>query len=124
MRKSKPKKRYLQPDSVFNDEMVTFFVNNLMWDGKKSVAFSIFYDAMKIVDGKAEEGSNGKYAAVHNKWNKLLGQHVIKLPDHKKLAETIITAIMINEGMDKDEAMKSWDQETANTIRAGINFRT
>jgi small subunit ribosomal protein S7 len=47
--------------------MVTFFVNNLMWDGKKSVAFSIFYDAMKIVDGKAEEGSNG-----YETWKKAL----------------------------------------------------
>jgi len=55
MRKTKPKKRYLQPDPIFNDEIVTLFVNNLMWDGKKSVAYQIFYDALKLVDTKSEE---------------------------------------------------------------------
>jgi small subunit ribosomal protein S7 len=55
MRKTKPKKRYLQPDPIFNDEIVTLFVNNLMWDGKKSVAYQIFYDALKLVDAKSEE---------------------------------------------------------------------
>lgn len=52
MRKSKAKKRPLLPDPRFNDQLVTRFVNNLMWDGKKSVAFKIFYDAMDIVDQK------------------------------------------------------------------------
>ncbi|MCH2196745.1 30S ribosomal protein S7 [Kordia sp.] len=52
MRKRKAKKRPLLPDPRFNDQLVTRFVNNLMWDGKKSVAFKIFYDAMDIVDQK------------------------------------------------------------------------
>ncbi|WP_046756866.1 30S ribosomal protein S7 [Kordia jejudonensis] len=52
MRKRKAKKRPLLPDPRFNDQLVTRFVNNLMWDGKKSVAFKIFYDAMDIVDSK------------------------------------------------------------------------
>lgn len=52
MRKRKAKKRPLLPDPKFNDQLVTRFVNNLMWDGKKSVAFKIFYDAMDIVDQK------------------------------------------------------------------------
>ena len=52
MRKSKAKKRPLLPDPKFNDQLVTRFVNNLMWDGKKSVAFKIFYDAISIVEEK------------------------------------------------------------------------
>ncbi len=52
MRKRKAKKRPLLPDPRFNDQLVTRFVNNLMWDGKKSVAFKIFYDAMDIVEEK------------------------------------------------------------------------
>ncbi|MCB0375228.1 MAG: 30S ribosomal protein S7 [Sinomicrobium sp.] len=52
MRKKQAKKRPLLPDPKFNDQLVTRFVNNLMWDGKKSVAFKIFYDAMEIVDEK------------------------------------------------------------------------
>lgn len=52
MRKRRAKKRILLPDPKFNDQLVTRFVNNLMWDGKKSVAFDIFYGALDIVDQK------------------------------------------------------------------------
>jgi small subunit ribosomal protein S7 len=55
MRKTKPKKRVLVPDPKFRDTLVTRFVNNLMFSGKKSVAFNIFYDAMAIVEQKAKE---------------------------------------------------------------------
>ncbi|MCU4154950.1 30S ribosomal protein S7 [Carboxylicivirga sp. A043] len=55
MRKSKPKKRILLPDPKFNDQTVTQFVNNMMLDGKKSIAFKIFYDAMDRVAEKAEK---------------------------------------------------------------------
>lgn len=52
MRKAKPKKRILLPDPKFNDVLVTRFVNDLMIDGKKTIAFSIFYNALEIVDEK------------------------------------------------------------------------
>jgi small subunit ribosomal protein S7 len=52
MRKRQAKKRPLLPDPKFNDQLVTRFVNMMMWDGKKSVAFSVFYDAIDIVDTK------------------------------------------------------------------------
>ena len=55
MRKSKPKKRILLPDPKFNDTLVTQFVNNLMLDGKKSVAYGIFYDALERLADKAEK---------------------------------------------------------------------
>ena len=52
MRKRQAKKRPLLPDPRFNDQLVTRFVNMMMWDGKKSVAFKVFYDAIDIVDSK------------------------------------------------------------------------
>merc|ERR1711879_166908 len=52
MRKRQAKKRPLLPDPKFNDQLVTRFVNMMMWDGKKSVAFKIFYDAMEVVEAK------------------------------------------------------------------------
>ena len=55
MRKSKPKKRYLLPDPKFQDTLVTKFVNYLMEQGKKSVAYGIFYDAIEIVEKKTNE---------------------------------------------------------------------
>jgi small subunit ribosomal protein S7 len=49
MRKSRAKKRILLPDPKFNDILVTRFVNNLMYDGKKSISYDLFYDAIDIV---------------------------------------------------------------------------
>ncbi len=55
MRKSKPKKRYILPDPIYQDTLVTKFVNYLMVDGKKSVAYKIFYDAIDIVENRTKE---------------------------------------------------------------------
>ena len=55
MRKSKPKKRIILPDPKFNDVMVTRFVNNMMYDGKKSIANAIFYDDVELVEKKTSE---------------------------------------------------------------------
>ena len=55
MRKSKPKKRIILPDPRFNDTLVTRFVNNMMYDVKKSTAYSIFYNAVDIVEKKTSE---------------------------------------------------------------------
>ena len=55
MRRRKAKKIAILPDPKFNDVVVTKFVNNLMLDGKKSLEFRLFYDAIEIVDKKIEE---------------------------------------------------------------------
>ena len=55
MRKAKPKKRILLPDPKFHDVEVTRFVNNLMLQGKKSIAYSIFYDAIDMVGEKMKD---------------------------------------------------------------------
>ena len=52
MRKAKPKKRVILPDPVFNDQKVSKFVNHLMYDGKKSKSYEIFYNALKTVGEK------------------------------------------------------------------------
>jgi small subunit ribosomal protein S7 len=58
MRKSKPKKRIMLPDPKYKDPYVTRFVNNLMFNGKKSIAYQIFYDSLDIVGDKFK--SEGK----------------------------------------------------------------
>ena len=55
MRKSRPKKRIILPDPKFNDTQVTKFVNNIMLQGKKNIAFKIFYDAIDVVSDKTKE---------------------------------------------------------------------
>lgn len=52
MRKAKPKKRQVLPDPVFGDIRVTKFVNHLMFDGKKSISYDIFYSALETVKVK------------------------------------------------------------------------
>jgi small subunit ribosomal protein S7 len=55
MRKAKPKKRHLLPDPKFNDILVTRFVNDLMVDGKKSIAYGIFYDTMDLIQKRMKD---------------------------------------------------------------------
>ena len=55
MRRRAAKKRILSPDPKFNDPLVTRFVNNMMWDGKKSLAFKIFYDCLEQVESTTKD---------------------------------------------------------------------
>lgn len=45
-------KRELVPDPVYDSQLATRFVNKLMYDGKKSVAHTIFYQALEIIREK------------------------------------------------------------------------
>jgi small subunit ribosomal protein S7 len=55
MRKSRAKKRVLLPDPIYNDTLVTRFLNNLMYDGKKNTASAIFHEAVAIVAKRTNE---------------------------------------------------------------------
>src|SRR4249920_3636755 len=66
MRKAQAKKLPLAPDPRYNDKLVTRFVNNIMWQGKKSTAYDIFYDAVeKVAKQTGEDG--------YEDWRKALG---------------------------------------------------
>ncbi|MEN9331339.1 MAG: ribosomal protein [Bacteroidota bacterium] len=66
MRKSKPKKRILLPDPKFNDVLVTRFVNNLMYSGKKGVGFQLFYDALERVEARTKENGLEQWRTALN----------------------------------------------------------
>ena len=66
MRKRKPKIRLIDADPRFNDPMVTQFVNNLMYEGKKSTSFTIFYDAMDLVKDRTNENEHGIWKKALN----------------------------------------------------------
>ncbi len=51
-RKGPAPKRIITPDPIFNDRMVTRFINRMMVDGKKSVAENIFYTTMDAVESR------------------------------------------------------------------------
>jgi small subunit ribosomal protein S7 len=67
MRKAQAKKAPLAPDPRFNDRQVTRFVNTMMWEGKKTVAFKIFYDAIdKVAEITKEDGYEIWKKAIQN----------------------------------------------------------
>ena len=68
MRKSKPKKRVILPDPVFNDQRVSKFVNHLMYDGKKNTSYEIFYNALETVGKKLP----GEETSALDVWKKAL----------------------------------------------------
>ncbi len=57
MRKTRAKDRPILPDPKYGDQLVTKFVNNLMFNGKKSVAYSLFYGAMEIIEKRTEQNN-------------------------------------------------------------------
>ena len=54
-RRNRAPKRYIEPDARYNSELVARFINKLMLDGKKTVAASIFYDALDVVEGRMKK---------------------------------------------------------------------
>jgi small subunit ribosomal protein S7 len=54
-RKGEIKRREVLPDPKYHDRVVAKFINNLMYDGKKSVAESIFYGALDLVGERSGE---------------------------------------------------------------------
>ena len=56
MRHKKIQKRQTEPDKIFQNKLVTKFINNLMKDGKKTVAEKIFYQALEEIDKKGQKG--------------------------------------------------------------------
>jgi small subunit ribosomal protein S7 len=48
-------KKQLKPDPVYNSILASKFINCLMWDGKKTAAQSVFYDALELVQEKFPE---------------------------------------------------------------------
>ncbi|HCB15330.1 MAG TPA: hypothetical protein DEP36_17430 [Gammaproteobacteria bacterium] len=69
-----------------------------------------------------EEGSHARHdpRGVRNTWTHLLGQRVIGLSDHTKLAEVIVSAIEVNEGHDRDRVVSSWSKKTAMVVQHAV----
>lgn len=69
-----------------------------------------------------EEGSHfrsyGKQ--VVSKWTNLLGQRAIRLSDHTKFAETVVSLIQVNEGVNKEDVIGSWDGGTSLVVKKAL----
>ena len=82
MRKRKPKLRMIIPDPRYNDPMVTQFVNNLMWEGKKSTALTLFYEALDLVADRTKQDEHGLWKkALNNVMPQVLTGRSAQPPD-------------------------------------------
>ena len=128
MRKRAAKKRPLLPDPRFNDQLVTRFVNNLMWDGKKSVAFKVFYDAIDIVEEKkTDEEKTGVEIwkdALSNVMphvevrSRRVGGATYQIPNQIRADRKISTAMKWLIGFARKRNEKSMAQKLASEILA------
>ena len=55
MRKKRAEKKYLKPDPKFNDVLVSKFINCIMYDGKKSKARSVVYNAFDFIEDRTQK---------------------------------------------------------------------
>ena len=78
MRKAKPKKRIILPDPVFNDVKVSKFVNHLMYDGKKSISYEIFYNALEVVASKMGDSEKSSLEIWKEALDKITPQVEVK----------------------------------------------
>lgn len=129
MRKTKPKKRIILPDPKFGDVLVTKFVNNLMYDGKKSTAFALFYDAMAIVGKRIQEEDS------LNVWKKALenvtptvevrsrrvGGATFQIPQEIRPTRRLSLGMKWMIGAARKRNDKSMAQKLANEIVAAYN---
>ena len=60
-RRHRAEKREIQPDPKFGNAVVTKFMNSVMYEGKKSVAETIVYGALEIIEGKTKQNPLGVF---------------------------------------------------------------
>ncbi len=89
-------------------------------DGEHLLAMArATYNVFHVI---VEEGSHARANPdrVREKWASVLGQNVIHLADHRKLAEAVVSAIQVAEGHDRDEVAKSWGGDTSVVVARAI----
>jgi small subunit ribosomal protein S7 len=123
MRKSKPKKRIIEPDPRFGDQLVTQFINNMFWGGKKSVAYNIFYEAMDMVETKMSENPHEVWKrAINNVMPhievkpKRIGGATFQIPQEMRPARKISTAIKWLIKYSRARAGKGMADKLANEV--------
>ncbi|MBK7359109.1 MAG: 30S ribosomal protein S7 [Saprospiraceae bacterium] len=123
MRKHKPKKRIIEADPRFNDPLVTQFVNNMIWEGKKSTAYNIFYKAMDTVESKTTENPHEVWQRALNNVMphievkpKRIGGATFQIPQEMRPARKISTAIKWLIKYSRARAGKGMADKLANEV--------
>lgn len=125
MRKAQAKKLPLAPDPKFQDKLVTRFVNNLMWAGKKSGAYSIFYDALdKVAKITNEDGYETWKKALNNVTpgvevkSRRIGGATFQIPSEVRADRKVSLSIKWLIKYSRDRNGRSMSEKLANEIVA------
>lgn len=125
MRKAQAKKLPLAPDPKFQDKLVTRFVNNLMWEGKKSGAYTIFYDALdKVSKISGEDGYEVWKKALSNVTpgvevkSRRIGGATFQIPSEVRSDRKVSLSIKWLIKYSRDRNGRSMSEKLANEIVA------
>ncbi len=125
MRKAQAKKLPLAPDPKFQDKLVTRFVNNLMWEGKKSGAYTIFYDALdKVSKTTGEDGYEVWKKALSNVTpgvevkSRRIGGATFQIPSEVRADRKVSLSIKWLIKYSRDRNGRSMSEKLANEIVA------
>src|SRR5664279_4295189 len=125
MRKAQAKKLPLAPDPKFHDKLVTRFVNNLMLQGKKSGAYSIFYDALdKVSKTTGEDGYEVWKKALSNVTpgvevkSRRIGGATFQIPSEVRADRKVSLSIKWLIKYSRDRNGRSMSEKLANEIVA------
>ncbi|WP_185870333.1 30S ribosomal protein S7 [Blattabacterium cuenoti] len=105
MRKVKKKRNIYFPDPKFNDPLVTRFVNHLMKNGKKNLAYKIFYDAIKKIEQIKEEKEEKSALEIWKEGLKNIMPHV-EVRNRRMGGSNIQVPIPISSNSKITKAMK------------------
>lgn len=107
-----------QVEKIFGDKVQEDYTTEQLLN-----MVSKMYHVYHIV---VEEGNHAQryLPEVMDSWTKLLGQKVLRLSDHKKLAEVVVSAIEVNEGKDVREVVKSWSGSTSIVVNRALDGLT
>jgi hypothetical protein len=111
------------PEGLLRSQIKTIFGDDVQEDYSTEKLLNMASKMYHVFHIVVEEGSHARYAMpkVMSSWTKLLGQRVLKLSDHKKLAEVVVSAIEVNEGKDVGVVTKSWSGATSLVVARALD---
>ena len=129
-RKAHIVRREILPDPIYASTLVTKFVNQMMWDGKKSVAQGLFYRAMKIVAEKSNDDALKIFKkAIENikpaleVKSRRVGGSTYQVPTEVNSVRRASLSIRWLIGYSRSRGEKSMDEKLAGEILDAANNR-
>lgn len=114
------------PEKVLRSQIEKIFGDNVQQDYTTEQLLNMVSKMYNVYHIVVEEGSHARHylPQVMESWTALLGQRVLRLSDHKKLAEVVVSAIEVNEGKDVNTVVKSWSGSTSVVVSRALGGLT